>query len=253
MRTYKTLPLLLILGALAGGTGIGVTAPAAMAVHSKQPSGGKTVTNSKSPHVTVTYGAVMEIDEWHPERNIAYESTATYAVTTDIMRELSLAKLTGNALYNWLENKGCQLDREDGPALVTKGDNGESAVAYYRNGEKHRVDGPAYVGHDGKGHTDVDYYRDGKLDRADGPASVRTLPDGSSIEKYYRDGKKHRPDGPAETWYRADGSKEWERYFLDGVEHNKAEYNQRKADYQSNNKRPPAPNTPDKPGAPGPT
>jgi hypothetical protein len=176
------------------------------------------MTGDRTTHVTVTY-----------ERD-RVEISHVYAVNEDALHDAQLWAIeqknpTGQAFERWLEEKGCQLDSSDGPAVVWRYANGGTEQTYYRDGKQHREDGPAYV-----------------LRHADG----------SMVELYYRDGKLHREDGPAGIWRNADGSTTLEHYYHDGklVKEEKLYmlYLIPGVTVQR-----PAPKAPNRPGAPGPT
>jgi hypothetical protein len=92
--------------------------------------------------------------------------TRVYAINEDVSRELSqlTRNLGGLALKEWLEDRGCQLDCADGPAVLKHYADGSTFEAHVRDGNLHRQDGPAIVrrGADGST-TDVSYYLDGKI------------------------------------------------------------------------------------------
>ncbi len=138
------------------------------------------MSNNQTSHITVTY------------TDSGNETTRIYAISKDIQSELDrlIRKPTGEDLQAWLEDRGCELDCSDGPAMVW---------------------------HQGTGFSYEGYYRDGKKHREDGPALVMRRPDSFTIENYYRDGKEHREDGPALVMHLANGTMVHAGYYHDGV------------------------------------
>jgi hypothetical protein len=133
----------------------------------------------KTSHITVTtklesrWVGGGDLDGyWSPVVECIY----VYAVSKKITRKLGWKrnwlgwKPSGEKLKEWLEENGCQLDSDGGPALV-RHETEDCGCCIYK--------------------TDMtqSYYRDGKLDREDGPAVVRRLADGSTREEYWRDGE----------------------------------------------------------------
>jgi hypothetical protein len=149
---------------------------------------GLDMTGDQTAHITLTY------------KSSDVEYTRTYAISEDISRELSHkrnwlgGKLSGKALKEWLENKGCHLDSSDGPAYIWRQPYGTTYEWYHRDGKMHRGDGPAYIERYADGTTYEWYYRDDKMHREDGPARIETYPDGSTRERYFLDGVEYPKD-----------------------------------------------------------
>jgi hypothetical protein len=119
-------------------------------------------------------------------------------------------------LFDRLDNHGCKLDREDGPALIEhKPDDGLTYTAYYVDGKLHRTDGPAAISCFDDGSTREEHYVNGQLHREDGPAVIERFADGSSSEVYYVNGKRHRIGGPALIKHYANSSTD-QQYYIDG-------------------------------------
>jgi len=83
------------------------------------------MTGNRTSHITLSY------------MDYGVKVTHTYAITEDTRRELNqhTKKPTGKDLRAWLENTGCQLDSDGGPALVYRWSDGFTSAAYYRNGK----------------------------------------------------------------------------------------------------------------------
>ena len=113
--------------------------------------------DGQTSHITVTY------------KGNGAKVTRIYAVNENIARELERTrdwlgrKPTGQKLQLWLEDKGCQLDCEDGPAFVYHYPNGTTEEEYYRKGKRHREDGPAYIRRSADGTVVNEYYLDDML------------------------------------------------------------------------------------------
>jgi hypothetical protein len=162
-------------------------------------------------------------------------------------------------------NSERQVHREDGPA-VEYADGWYKA--WYRNGLFHREDGPACEWADGR----KNWYRNGLFHREDGPAIIHPsgpnewFKDGAKI--WLRNGKLHREDGPAverlgaNEWYingaklteeeflkrtkkeepkmevkceiAEDGTRRW---FVDGVEYSRQEFETTPIPIRANNVR----------------
>jgi hypothetical protein len=151
------------------------------------------MTGNPTSHITVTH------------KTGEAEITSIYAVSEETLREAQILqqKATGHAVKAFLENKGCHLDSDSGPAYIERRADGSTVEEYYRDGKHDREDGPACIERKADGSTDQAYFRHGKLDRHDGPARIIRRADGSTYEAYYRDGKflvigpGSRPSAPA--------------------------------------------------------
>jgi hypothetical protein len=94
-------------------------------------------------------------------------------------------------------------DPKEGPAFITRGDDGEPDwEEYWAHGRLHRVDGPAVIFHAMEA-VEEEYYRRGVLHRnpSEGPAEVHTdWRTGHVVREVYEvRGRRHRPpsEGPA--------------------------------------------------------
>jgi hypothetical protein len=184
------------------------------------------MTGNQASHITVTTrtsgGHAFEVSF------STTEATYVYVVSEKILRELSRKRdwldrridhPTGQALKNWLEEKGCRLDSPDGPAIVLRETirpiggilKTDTTEIYYRDGEVCR-----YVRRSSDGSGCEEYVRNGKLHREDGPAYLRIDANGIKVEVYYRNSVRHRDDGPASITRYPDGAT-IEEYWRDGV------------------------------------
>jgi hypothetical protein len=116
------------------------------------------MTGGQTRHITVPY------------HDGGVQITCVYAINEEVLRKLDRKRLwlgrhmthpTGKDLRDWLEKKGCKLDRSNGPALVGRKDDGSTLEKYYRDGKLHREDGPAIVGRCTDGSMFETYFLDG--------------------------------------------------------------------------------------------
>jgi hypothetical protein len=100
------------------------------------------------------------------------------------------------------EKNGVIHRNEDKPAFI----NGNGTLAWYKNGEQHRLRGPAVIGANGT----LYWYKNGKLHRDSGlPAYIGA----NGKLQWRKNGRKHRVSGPAIIH-----PNNKHEYWIDGVE-----------------------------------
>ena len=103
-----------------------------------------------------------------------------------------------------------RLHREDGPASITRYENGNIKVEiWYKHGEIHRdEDKPAAVRYFPNGVKEYEFWlKEGKKHRTGNPAAIRYYDDGKvHVVRYFVEGLSHREGGPATESYYENGN-----------------------------------------------